>query len=161
MKTLSPSLAVLVLCLALPAAHAEEHAAMHDHAPAKDSRLALPLTADERAIILEEMRAFLSGVQGMTGALAKKDMQASADYARGMGQKMVHEVPPALRAKLPMEFKQLGFAVHSEFDQMAADAEGLKDASHTLGQLSAALQKCVACHGAYQIREQASPNHND
>lgn len=91
----------------------------------------------------------------MTGALGKQDMQAVAGASRGMGQKMAHEVPPALRAKLPMEFRQLGFSVHSDFDQMALDAEGLKDVGSSLGQLSATLQKCVRCHAAYQIRVQA------
>jgi hypothetical protein len=101
------------------------------------------------------MRLFLDGVQKMTAALGKQDMPATAQAARALGQAMVHEVPPALRAKLPMEFRQLGFAVHREFDQIALDAESLKDASHSLGQLSAALQKCVSCHTVYQIRTPA------
>lgn len=71
---------------------------------------------------------------------------------RDMGQKMVHEVPPALRAKLPQEFRQMGFSVHRDFDQIALDAENMKDASHSLGRLSATLQICVSCHTAYQIR---------
>ena len=29
---------------------------------------------------------------------------------------------PALRAKLPLEFRQLGAAVHADFDQIALDA---------------------------------------
>jgi hypothetical protein len=65
---------------------------------------------------------------------------------------MAHEVPPALRAKLPLEFRQLGSSVHREFDQIALDADGLKDVSYSLNQLSATLQKCVACHATYQIR---------
>jgi uncharacterized protein YggL (DUF469 family) len=69
-----------------------------------------------------------------------------------MGQKMVHEVPPALRAKLPLEFRQLGFSVHRDFDQIALDAESLKDVSHSLNQLSDTLQKCVGCHATYQIQ---------
>ena len=123
----------------------------HAHA-APDDRVVLELTPDERAMILEEMRMFLSGVQQMTGALGRQDMPAAAEAARGLGQKMVHEVPPALRAKLPTGFRQLGFSVHREFDQIALDADTLKDASHTLNQLSATLQKCVACHTTYQIQ---------
>jgi hypothetical protein len=79
-------------------------------------------------------------------------MPAVAAAARDLGQKMTHEVPPALRAKLPQEFRQLGFSVHREFDQIALDAESLKDVSYSLGQLSATLQKCVNCHATYQIR---------
>ncbi len=112
----------------------------------------LALTPAERAMILEEMHLFLDGLQKMTAALSKPDMPAAAEAARGMGQKMVHEVPPALRAKLPQEFRQLGFSVHREFDQIALDADSLKDVGYSLNQLSDTLKKCVSCHATYQIQ---------
>ncbi|HQS82985.1 MAG TPA: hypothetical protein PKV42_11060 [Thiobacillus sp.] len=124
----------------------------HDHAPGSDNRVVLALTPDERVMILEEMRLFLDGVQKMTGALGKQAMPAVAEAARGMGRKLAHEVPPALRAKLPLEFRQLGASVHGDFDQIALDAESLKDVSYSLSQLSATLQKCVSCHTMYQIQ---------
>lgn len=148
MKQRSLALAAL-LGLNLGAAHAQDP---HHPMPGHDGRAVLELAPGERAMILEEMRLFLDGVQKMTAALGKQDMPAAAQAARALGQAMVHEVPPALRAKLPMEFRQLGFAVHREFDQIALDAESLKDVSHSLGQLSATLQKCVSCHTVYQIR---------
>jgi hypothetical protein len=154
MKHVLATLAAL-LSLGVTAAHAEEPHSHHAQAPAGDSRVMLELTPGERAMILEEMRQFLGGVQKMTGALARQDMQDTAEAARGIGQKMVHEVPPALRAKLPVEFRQLGFSVHREFDQIAMDAESLKDVGTTLSQLSATLQKCVSCHATYQIRTPA------
>lgn len=153
MKPQSFVLAAL-LGLSLPIAHAQETHA-HDHAPVHDGRAILELNPEERAMILEEMRLFLGGVQKMTDALGRQDMASAAEAARGMGQKMVHEVPPALRAKLPMEFRQLGFSVHRDFDQIAMDADSLKDVSTTLNQLSATLQKCVSCHSTYQIRTPA------
>jgi hypothetical protein len=145
---------VALLGLNLTAARAQEPHA-HAHAPVPDGRAILELNPDERAMILEEMRLFLGGVQKMTAALARQDMTTAAEAARGMGQKMTHEVPPALRAKLPMEFRQLGFSVHRDFDQIAMDAESMKDVSTTLNQLSATLQKCVSCHATYQIRTPA------
>ena len=153
MKRTTHLFAVL-LYLNMTAALAAQDAQMHDaaHAPSHDGRAVLELNPAERAMILEEMRLLLDGVQKMTGALAKPDMTAAAEAARGMGQKMVHEVPPALRAKLPQEFRQLGFSVHREFDQIALDADSIKDVSHSLGQLSATLQKCVSCHSTYQIQ---------
>jgi hypothetical protein len=144
-------LLALLLSLGFSTAAAQDHHA-HHAAPVTDGRAILALSPGERAMILEEMRLFLGGVQQMTGALARQDMAATAEAARALGQKMVHEVPPALREKLPMAFRQLGFSVHRDFDQIALDAEGLKDVSHTLGQLSATLQKCVACHATYQIQ---------
>lgn len=143
------------LSLNLTVAYAADPHAHHAPAPTHDNRVVLKLTPGERIMILEEMRLFLNGVQKMTGALGKQDMQATADAARGMGQIMVHEVPPALRAKLPLEFRQLGSSVHRDFDQIALDAESLKDVSFSLNQLSATMQKCVSCHTMYQIQAPA------
>lgn len=156
MKRTMQLLAAL-LCLNTTAVLAQDVQG-HDaaHAPLHDGRAVLQLDPAERAMILEEMRLFLDGLQKMTQALGKQDMQATADAARGMGMKMVHEVPPELRAKLPLEFRQLGFSVHREFDQIAMDADSLKDVSYSLNQLSATLQKCVSCHATYQIRSPVS-----
>ena len=140
-----------VLNTSMVTANAQDAHTQH-HQPAQDSRVILELSPDERAMILEEMRLFLDGVQIMTGALAKPDMATAAEAARGMGQKMVHELPPALRAKLPQEFRQHGFSVHREFDQIALDADSLKDVSYSLNQLSDTLKKCVNCHATYQIQ---------
>lgn len=131
----------------------DQHA--HHLAPSHDDRVVLELAPGERAMILEEMRMFLDGVQKMTGAMGRQDMPTVAAAARDMGQKMVHEVPPALREKLPMAFRQLGFSVHRDFDQIALDADNMKDVSTSLNQLSAVLQKCVSCHATYQIQTHA------
>ncbi len=153
MKRLSIAL-VSLLSLNLAAAHAQDpHASLH--APAHDDRVVLELSPAERVVILEEMRMLLAGVQKMTGALGQQDMPAVAKAARPLGQKMAHEVPPELRAKLPPEFRQLGSSVHRDFDQIALDADSLKDVSYSLTQLSATLQKCVSCHAAYQIQAPA------
>lgn len=151
---LYPTLAALLSLTFTTAVQAQDPHAGH-HAPASDSRIVLELAPSERAMILEEMRLFLGGVQKMTGAFSRHDMQAVAEAARGMGQIMVHEVPPALRAKLPIGFRQLGFSVHRDFDQIALDADSMKDVSASLNQLSATLQKCVACHATYQIQAPA------
>ena len=145
---------VALLSLNLTAAHAQDPRA-HHHAPVDDGRVVLELSPGERAMLLEEMRLFLDGMRKMTGALGQQDMSAVAEAARGMGQKMVHEAPPALRAKLPLEFRQLGSSVHRDFDQIALDADSMKDASYSLTQLSATLQKCVSCHTYYQIQTPA------
>lgn len=142
----------VLLCLNLGTAQAEDSHDHHGHAPATDNRAVLKLTPGERMMVLEEMRLFLDGIQKMTYSLSKQDMQAAADAARNMGQKMVHEVPPALRAKLPQKFRQLGATVHSSFDQIALDAETLKDVSYTLNQLSTTLKNCASCHATYQIQ---------
>ena len=155
MKRWNLGVGAVLVSLALNGAQAAEIHVGHSHAAAVDGRTVLALAPDERAMILEEMRMFLAGVQKMTAALGRPDMPAVAEAARGMGQRMVHEVPPALRTKLPLEFRQLGFSVHRDFDQIALDAENMKDVSYSLNQLSGALQKCVSCHATYQIRSPA------
>ena len=156
MKKTSCIAAVLLSMSASVALAAEPHA---HHAPAfnLDKRIVLSLSDSERAMILEEMHLFLGGVQQLTGALSKQDMAAAALSARKLGLVMVHDVPPSLRAKLPAEFRQLGSSVHRDFDQIAMDAETLKDVSHTLGQVSATLQKCASCHATYQIKQPVLP----
>jgi hypothetical protein len=156
MKRHHAILTAVVLSLNLGAASAQDPKPAH--ASGHYDRVVLELTPAERALVLEEMRLFLGGIGQLSGALGRQDMAAAAEAARAMGLKLAHEVPPALRAKLPQDFRQLGSSVHRDFDQIALDAASLGDVSHSLSQLSATLQKCVACHAAYQIR---TPAFND
>ena len=143
---------VMLLSLNLRVANAQDPGVQHAYTPGEDHRAVLELTAVERAMILDEMHLFLSGVGELTGALGREDMPAAAKAARAMGLVMSHEVPQALREKLPQDFRQRGSSVHRDFDQIALDADSLGDVSHSLNQLSATLQKCVSCHATYQIQ---------
>ena len=117
-----------------------------------DKRQILPITEMQRDHVLTEMRALLSGTQNILDALLREDMAAVARYARSLGMGMVHKAEDHLKAVLPKEFMQLGMSVHKDFDQIAIDAESLKDPKHTLRQLSESMKKCNACHAGYQIR---------
>jgi hypothetical protein len=64
---------------------------------------------------------------------------------------MPHKGEDHMKAILPQGFMQMGMSLHRDFDQIAADAESLKDPKHTLKQLSNSMGKCVACHAPYQI----------
>jgi hypothetical protein len=123
---------------------------------APDGRVAIVVEPPERDLLLQEMRLFLEGLQTITAGLEKDDLGAVAAGARGLGSKMTGDVPPALMTKLPLEFKTLGLSVHRDFDQIALDAEGLGMPKHTLGQVSAVMQKCVACHRTYQLRTEVT-----
>jgi cytochrome c553 len=124
-----------------------------------DERQILQLSEPQRNHVLIEMRALLSGTQKILDALYREDMAAVASHARSLGMGMAHKGEDHLRAVLPREFMHLGMAVHKDFDQIAADAESLKDPKHTLQQLSASMQKCAACHDGYQIRVKEQPGH--
>ncbi|MDD5248108.1 MAG: hypothetical protein PHY45_03930 [Rhodocyclaceae bacterium] len=145
-------LAIIVLLLAVIAAGAYKFIIAGSVEKAEDGRLAVVLAPGERALILKEMRGFVSGIQQITDALARDDMKGVAAAARQLGRGAAKDVPAALIGKLPLEFKTLGFSVHGQFDQIADDAEKTRMARVTLGQLADVLQKCVACHSAYQFR---------
>ena len=123
---------------------------------APDGRVAILVEPPERDLLLQEMRLFLEGLQAMAAGLEKDDLGAVASAARALGSKMTGDIPPALMTKLPIEFKTLGLSVHRDFDQIALDAEGLRLPKHTLGQISAVMQKCVACHRTYQLRTEVT-----
>lgn len=125
--------------------------------PARDGRVTIVLEPGERAFVLREMRGFVAGLQQAIDALSRDDMKAAAAAARRMGMAAAHDAPLSLVGKLPLGFKTLGFGVHRDFDGIAADAESLGDARHTLSQLSGALQKCVACHEGFQLASPPAP----
>jgi hypothetical protein len=118
-----------------------------------DGRTAILLEPGERALVLREMRGFLVGLQRMADALSRDDMKAVAAASRTLGMPKTHDAPVSMMGKLPLEFKTLAFGVHGDFDAIAADAEGNGTPKRTLGQLSAVLQKCTACHEKYQLGE--------
>ena len=125
-----------------------------------DKRQILPLNELQRDHILTEMRGLLSGTQRILAALAQEDMAAVAAHARSLGMGMKHKGEDHLQSVLPKAFMQLGLSVHRSFDQIAADAESLKDARHTLQQLSESMNTCAACHDSYQIRVTEEPEAN-
>ena len=116
-----------------------------------DNRLAIQVTAGEKDMVLAEMRAFLASVQQITHGVSSKDMQLIATSARTVGLVAQQGMPGSLMGKLPLEFKQLGRNTHEQFDLLALDAEQLEDAEHSLSQLGALMQNCVACHAAYRL----------
>ncbi len=145
-------LTIIALLLAVIAAGAYKFIIAGTAEKAAEGRLAVVLAPAERALVLQEMRDFVVGLQQIADGLAHEDMKAVATAARQRGRGMTKEVPAALMGKLPLEFKTLGFAVHGEFDQIADDAEKIHEPSLTLGQLSGLLGKCVACHKTFQLR---------
>jgi hypothetical protein len=122
-----------------------------------DGRVALDLAPAERVLMLREMRGFVAGLQTVADALARDDMKAVAVASRAMGMARSHDVPVAMMGKLPLEFKTLALGLHRDFDIIAMDADGVAAPRHTLGQLAAALQKCVACHDTYQVKSAQVP----
>jgi hypothetical protein len=133
---------IAVLFTLVPVVNAEE----------TDARTVIELSERHRALVLTEMRQFLSGLQQITEALSRDEMETVISEARILGVAMSHHMPADLKQALPQAFRKLGHSVHSNFDQIALDAESLGDPAHTLSQLGETLSRCVSCHSTYQIK---------
>jgi len=116
-----------------------------------DGRMAIKLNENEKNLVLEEMRAFLTSTQQIVASINNKDLKQAGKSARAVGRAAQDAVPGTLMGKLPMEFKKLGVDTHNKFDVMAMDAEQLEDGDHSMNQLAELLQNCVACHASYRI----------
>ncbi len=121
-------------------------------APGTDSRTAIMLAPGERAMILSEMRGLLAGVHDILDAINRNDMKQVASTARGVGTAFAADVNPAIMAKLPLPFKQLGMSVHHDMDDLATAADSGKPAAELQTMLTNPMTKCVACHSAWQLK---------
>ena len=117
-----------------------------------DNRTAVVLNPGERDFALREMRGMLSSAYGILEGINRGDLKQVAKAARAAGMGTAADVNPALMAKLPLPFKQLGMSVHREMDELAAAAESGKPVEELQQMLTSALSKCVACHAAWQIK---------
>jgi hypothetical protein len=153
---ISPPMLGLALAVSTAALAADDghHPGHHDAGAAavvKDERAAIALSADERAAVLAEMRAFLQSVQGIAGAVASGKVAAAADAAKPSGMGAAHAMPKSLMGKLPMEFRKLGMDTHQRFDALALEASGLGDGKVVLTQLEQILANCNGCHAGYRF----------
>lgn len=117
-----------------------------------DNRTAVVLGASERNLILSEMRSLLAGVHGTLEGINRGDMKQVASSAHAVGMSSAADVNPALMAKLPMPFKQLGMGTHRDMDELGKAAENGRPAPELLNMLSGVLGKCVNCHASWQLK---------
>lgn len=116
-----------------------------------DGRTSILLTASERDFVLAEMRGLLEAVEEITLELSVANMDGVAMAARSVGMGSAGGEPVTLIAKLPLEFKTLGMATHSAFDDIAVEAEDMRDSSVVMSQLSSILTNCTSCHAGYRF----------
>ena len=112
--------------------------------PSNDDRTAILVTAEERTMILGEMRKFLETIQGITEATAKGDLETVATLATGMGAESP-EMSASLIGKLPIEFKTLGFATHDLFTDLGVTAKA-GDPGAVQVELGDLMLNCTSCH---------------
>lgn len=117
-----------------------------------DGRAAIMLHPAERQMVLSEMRGLLVALQGITEGASQGNEMRIIKAARAGGMAAMAQVDPALMARLPLEFKALNMNVHHEMDQIAKAAEDGRPTAQLLQMTSDVMEKCVACHAAWQLR---------
>jgi len=120
-----------------------------------DGRMRIVVAQAERDLILGEMRMLLKAVHGVITGLAGHDQEANRTQmeqaARSAGMNMAADVNPALMAKLPLPFKQMGMSIHQDMDALA-DAIVLKETQEQILQrLSSMTARCTTCHDMYRF----------
>jgi len=118
-----------------------------------DGRTAVILQPSERDLVLAEMRGLLVATQGILEGANNGDMQQVGYAAGKAGMASAADVNPALMAKLPLEFKQLGMSVHRDMDDIAKASADRKSSADILKMTSSTMSKCIACHSAWQLKE--------
>ena len=121
--------------------------------PYDDGRTSVILTKDERNLILDEMRAFLVSVQGVSQAITENNMDKVADLAHKAGMAAEEGTPGSLLQKIPLGMKKMGFGTRDKFDEIAENAKTTKDAVLARKQLDALMNNCIACHMVYRLPE--------
>jgi len=120
-----------------------------------DGRMQIVLAPAERDLILGEMRMLLKAVHGVVTGLASQDQEAGRSQmeqaARSAGMGMAEDVNPALMAKLPLPFKQMGMSIHQDMDALADAIVQKETQQQMLQRLSSMTARCTTCHDMYRF----------
>ena len=126
-------------------------AASAPQAAPDDPRTPVPVSAETRQLVLQEMRGFVEALAGITGALARGEVAAVADLAQPHGMQAMQAFPRQNMREMPEPFRALGRAVHQDFDRLATDARAGVTVGEARATVSQALAKCSGCHVAYRL----------
>jgi hypothetical protein len=121
--------------------------------PGTDGRTEIVLAPVERDLVLREMREFLKAIHGVITGLSDpaQDMKEAEHAARAAGMRMAADVDPAIMAKLPLPFKQMGMSVHQDMDRLADAIAQKEDAAKILNRVSSITARCTTCHDLYRF----------
>jgi hypothetical protein len=126
-----------------------------------DGRMQIVLAPTERDLILGEMRLLLKAVHGVVTGLAVQNQEAGRaqieQAARSAGMAMAADVNPALMAKLPLPFKQMGMSIHKDMDALADAIVQKETPQQILQRLSRMTARCTTCHDLYRFSAERNP----
>ncbi len=123
-------------------------------AKGSDGRTEILLAAAERDHILAEMRQLLKAVDGVVRELGepKPDLKQMEAAAREVGAHMAVDTEPAIMAKLPLPFKQMGMSIHKDMEALADGIVKKETPQQILKRLSSMTARCTACHDMYRFK---------
>jgi len=121
--------------------------------PGADGRMEILLAPSERDQILTEMRQLLKGVDGVVRGLGEPqpDLKQMEEAVRAAGMKMAADTSPAIMAKLPLPFKQMGMSIHKDMDALADAIVQNETPQQILQRLSSMTARCTTCHDLYRF----------
>ena len=151
MKSTKPHWIAIGILLAALTAIGVKVVVLGSTAEGNDGRTEVLLDDGERLMVLAEMRGLLEATQQIVDGLAKDDLRQIEQAALPVGSQAMGTMDFALKAKLPIGFKQLGFSTHYAFDDIAAMARDGAPHAAIQEKLADTMSKCIACHSAFQI----------
>jgi cytochrome c556 len=160
MKNTMPYWIAIGVLLAVIAGIGVKFIVLGSTAKGTDERTAVLLEEGERQLVLEEMRSLLEATQQVLEGLSDGDMKQIDQAATAVGMQATSTMDVVLKAKLPMEFKKLGFATHTAFDEIAAMARNASDTKAMQKKLADTMNNCIACHTSFQIPSTISKGGN-
>ncbi|MCF6254586.1 MAG: hypothetical protein L3J38_07545 [Thiomicrorhabdus sp.] len=119
---------------------------------ATDDREIIWVTEKEKALLLSEMRAFLSASQKILEANLVGDMKAVEEAARLVGVSLFKNTPEAIHEKLPITFSMIGPRAYMGFESIVNEATGGGDMMIIFSQLAELQKNCVACHSLFRFK---------
>ncbi|HEY7532397.1 MAG TPA: hypothetical protein VH681_06375 [Nitrospiraceae bacterium] len=116
-------------------------------------RVEVVVASAERDQILAEMRQLLKSVHGVVTGLSgsDEDVKNAEAAARAAGMTMAADANPALIAKLPLAFKEIGMSVHQDMDLLADAVARREPPPQILRRLSNITARCTTCHEMFQL----------
>lgn len=119
-------------------------------APAPDPRQAIRLNPAQAAALRRQMRSHLEQLEGAMAALAQNDTAGAALLLEQRNGGRGHAGPDDFRPALPEGWRRFAAPMHAALREAAArSTEG--DVPASLGQVSAAMSQCNACHATYRV----------
>lgn len=143
-----------LLCTALSLSLATAHA--ETAAPAAgDARQFVEMPAQAQQLMRQDMLSHLATLNAIVAALAGNDLKTAADQAEqqlgraSMGRHRATGMGPG--RFMPLEMRNLGWAMHDAADAFAAEAR-TGNLQSALNALQKVTGSCVSCHAVYRTR---------